>query len=350
MERLNTPDQRMPKLSICITTRNRKSLLTETLDHIFHKQNLPQSDYEVILVNDGGESLEDLIEIFSGFPLRVIMNRGIGVATGRNTGASMAKGDIILFLDSDILPTPDHLVRHLTLHQLHSDWMVTNHRLYPEGLMKKAEKSPFGRYKVQHEYQWEEGINKKIPVENYPGLYFTNLSAGFSFSMRKTTFDAVGGFSELFEYATCEDAEFLYQALKKGFKMVFDEENICYHNEWDNFTLKQWLSRQATGIKGSLVMVHLHPEGKSHATFYLNEPIFMHDSLHLKLRKLRRYALSNIVSRKIIRGAIFLSEKIHAPDAFLFRLYNAAWIGETHHSFLQDYNNLFGNQKSGKKL
>jgi GT2 family glycosyltransferase len=332
----------MPQLSICITTRNRKSLLTETLDHIFYKQNLPGSDYEVIVVNDGEENLDDLLMHFENMPLLIVHNNGSGVAKGRNTGARQARSQVILFYDDDILPSPDHFIRHLALHQLHQDWIVTANRFYSEGLLKLAGKTPFGRYKLQYEYDWKVGIANKSPVENNPGLYYSDLLAGFSVSMRKTTFDTLGGFSENFEYASCEDSEFFYRAAQLGFRLLFDEANICQHNEIDNFVLERWLNRQSTGIKGGLVMVSLHPEGRFHPTFYLNAPVHWRDSYHLKLQKLRRYALSNILARKIFRAAIFVSEKTHAPDALLFRLYSAAWIGETHHSFLQTYRKMFG--------
>lgn len=336
----------MPQLSICITTRNRKSLLTETLDHIFHKQNLPRSDYEVIVVNDGEEDLDDLPTHFKDMPLLIVRNSGSGVAKGRNTGAKRSNAQVLLFYDDDILPSPNHFVRHLALHQSHDNWIVTANRFYSEDLLKLAGKTPFGRYKLQYEYDWKVGIAKKSPVENNPGLYYSDLLAGFSVSMRKTTFDTLGGFSENFEYASCEDSEFFYRAAQIGFFLLFDEANICLHNEVDNFVLKRWLNRQSTGIKGGLVMVSLHPEGRLHPTFYLNAPVHWRDSFHLKLQKLRRYALSNFAARKIFRAAIFLSEKIHAPDAFIFRLYSAAWIGETHHSFLQTYRKMFGKAQS----
>jgi glycosyltransferase involved in cell wall biosynthesis len=333
------------QLSICITTKNRKSLLTGTLDFIFHKQNLPVSEFEVIVVNDGQDVLDDLTELFAGKPIRIIPNRGHGVATGRNTGALHAQSEIIIFYDDDILPSPHHFIRHIELQQLHIDWIITANRFYPEHLVRSAEQTPFGRYKIQYEYDWKTGMTKKNRIENNPGLYDTDLLAGFSVSMRKSTFKAIGGFAEDFEYASCEDAEFFNRAVEKQFKLVFDETNICFHNELDNFTLKKWLRRQANGIKGSVVMIFLHPEGKWHPTIYLNEPISSHDSFSRKLQKIRRYALSNWVARHVITSVISICEKIHLPDIFLFKLYNAAWIGETHHSFLQAYKEMFGEKK-----
>ncbi len=39
-------------ISICISTKNRIHILTQTLEVIFHHQNLLHSNFEVIVTND----------------------------------------------------------------------------------------------------------------------------------------------------------------------------------------------------------------------------------------------------------------------------------------------------------
>jgi len=78
-----------------------------------HKQNWHRDDYEIIIVDDGSTS--DLIKPLKGF-VRTIMseqvirlenNQGPGIA--RNVGIDEAKGDWIIFLDSDDELAPDAL-------------------------------------------------------------------------------------------------------------------------------------------------------------------------------------------------------------------------------------------------
>jgi hypothetical protein len=38
-------------------------------------------------------------------------------------------------------------------------------------------------------------------------------------------------------------------------------------------------------------------------------------------------------------------EKIKLPDSFLFRLYNALWLGATYRSFREAYKEIFKNKK-----
>jgi GT2 family glycosyltransferase len=77
------------------------------------------SKIEVIIVQDGpGEDLESIIRAASiPFSCRyVVLKQNRGPAFARNVGISKAKGDIVFFLDSDIIVRPsfvrEHLVRH----------------------------------------------------------------------------------------------------------------------------------------------------------------------------------------------------------------------------------------------
>jgi len=79
---------------------------------------------EVIVVNDGSSDHtgEVLSAARSLLPLARIDNpRPIGRAAASNAGAAMAGGDILLFLDGDVLPQPTLVARHLALHGEESD-------------------------------------------------------------------------------------------------------------------------------------------------------------------------------------------------------------------------------------
>lgn len=92
-------------LSIVIPTLNEADFLPLLLQSI-RAQNYP--DYEIIVSDNG--SKDGTVEIARRFGATVVPG-GLPSA-GRNRGASAAKGDVILFLDSDVvLPDPDFLVK-----------------------------------------------------------------------------------------------------------------------------------------------------------------------------------------------------------------------------------------------
>lgn len=323
------------KISILISTKNRKAILQKTLDVIFHHQNLPHEQFEVIVTNDGNEVLDELLSAFHYSNLRIIPNmHKPGLAGGRNNGVENAKYELILFLDDDILINSMFLNNIIAVHHQYQDIILCGNRFYNDEIIDFAKKYPFGRYKLAHEYQWLEK-EKLVPINE--GLFISDGLAGFSASLLKTTFNKVGPFNESFEYAGCEDSEFFHRAKKMGFKLVFDEANICYHNELDNFTLRSWLNRQSTGIRSAVVVCMIHPEGKEHPTWFTNTPISKNDKAWVKRLKIKKWILSRWLVMKLIFVMVWFFETLHFPDKLLFRLYNALWLGSTFKSFGNAY-------------
>lgn len=326
-------------LSIVIATKNRESILRETLKAFHDLPDLWELPHEIIIINDG-ESFKTLQEdSFGKLAYRIFKNNGSGAASARNTGAAYCKGSVILFCDDDILPTSGHFLKHHNLHTEHKNVIVTANRFYPEKLINIASKKSFGRYKLAFEYNWLNNL-ELVPFNQSNGLFEAGTLASFSSSMLKTTFDKIGGFNESFPYAGCEDNEFYYRAKKLGFKLVFDESNICYHNELDNFNIKNWLNRQSTGIKGAVISCNMYPEGKEHPTYYLNTPISESDTPSIKKIKRKRNMLAKPFILKSILSTIKLMEAFRLPDKIIFKFYNAAWLGATKSSFMEEYAKL----------
>ncbi|GAB4446643.1 MAG: hypothetical protein Fur0028_01250 [Bacteroidales bacterium] len=327
------------KISILISTKNRKAILRQTLDVIFHHQNLPHEQFEVIVTNDGTEPLDELLTIFPYSNFKIIPNKHKpGAAGGRNNGVDNAQFELLLFLDDDILVTPEFFNKVIEVHQEYDDIILGGNRFYSEALINIAKTYPFGRYKLEHEYQWLEKEMLK-PFKN--SLFISDGLASFSASMQKTTFEKAGTFNENFEYAGCEDSEFFHRAKKLGIKLLFDEANICYHNELDNFTLHAWLKRQSTGIRSAVVICKLHPEGKKHPIWFTNTPISKQDEAWVKRLKIKKWILSRWIIMKLLFATVWVLEKFHFPDKILFRLYNALWLGSTYKSFRDAYKEIF---------
>jgi glycosyltransferase involved in cell wall biosynthesis len=86
-------------ISIVIPTYNAEKYMPALLDSIFRNK---VDDMEVVIVDDC--STDDTVRISKSFPVRVIeMAKNSGPAKARNIGVEAAKGDIIYFLDSDVI-------------------------------------------------------------------------------------------------------------------------------------------------------------------------------------------------------------------------------------------------------
>lgn len=127
-----------PLVSIIVRTKDRPKLLTEALKSIEeqHYKNL-----EVILVNDGGQEIRNLIEPFRRtLTIKAVDHyRSKGRSVSANTGLRMATGSYIGFLDDDDLLYPDHvesLVRFIHSNEkadfVYSDCILCRYNLNPQ--------------------------------------------------------------------------------------------------------------------------------------------------------------------------------------------------------------------------
>ena len=93
-------------LTVIIPTLNEIAYLPQLLDALAVQTRLPDE----VIVADAG-SKDGTAELARARGARII-NGGMP-AVGRNAGARAAKGDLLLFLDADVLPPPDFIARVL---------------------------------------------------------------------------------------------------------------------------------------------------------------------------------------------------------------------------------------------
>lgn len=93
------------KLSVIIPVYNVEKYIEATISSIY-RQDLPEDEFEIILVNDGStdNSLPIITELASKHSnITVLSQENQGPSIARNKGLQMAKGEYIHFMDSDDL-------------------------------------------------------------------------------------------------------------------------------------------------------------------------------------------------------------------------------------------------------
>lgn len=91
------------KISIIIPTYNEEEVILTCLESL-SKQTI--KDFEVVIVDDGSIDLT-IQKIKSSslerhFSLKILSQKHLGAGAGRNLGAKMANGDILIFVDADM--------------------------------------------------------------------------------------------------------------------------------------------------------------------------------------------------------------------------------------------------------
>lgn len=94
-----------------MATRNRAGILETVLD-CYTRLTWPPGGWEAVVVDNGSTdgTAEAVSRVAGRLPLEYVAEPQPGKSRAVNAGLRHAKGDLILFTDDDILPTPDWLV------------------------------------------------------------------------------------------------------------------------------------------------------------------------------------------------------------------------------------------------
>ena len=105
-----------PLISIIIPIFNASNFIEKTIENLIEQE----VDKEIILINDGStdNSLDVIKKIENKYRcIRVINQNNKGVSAARNSGIASAKGDYLLFIDSDDLLEKEALKKLLSKYQ-----------------------------------------------------------------------------------------------------------------------------------------------------------------------------------------------------------------------------------------
>ncbi|MDR1679071.1 MAG: glycosyltransferase [Prevotellaceae bacterium] len=116
-----------PQFSIIIPVYNVEKYLSACLDSVL---NQAYHSYELICVNDGSTDkslaiLEDYAKKYPQKKVKVISQSNMGVAIARNHGVEIAKGNYILFLDSDDMLCVNSLDKLFQIVQMEQPDVIT---------------------------------------------------------------------------------------------------------------------------------------------------------------------------------------------------------------------------------
>ena len=187
-------------ISIIIPALNEEKYLPILLSQIKKQTRLPSpaarvaggqefSDCEIIVADAG--SKDKTVEIAKS--LGCIIIRGGNPAKGRNEGAKVAKGEILLFMDADNIYLPKNFLEKLLDDFKKRNLGVASFPIYPKG--NWFDKFAYGIY------NWWVNLTQKLIAQ-----------ATNSVLVKKEVFERVGGFDE--EIKIGEDHYFTKMASK----------------------------------------------------------------------------------------------------------------------------------------
>ncbi|CAF4927172.1 unnamed protein product [Rotaria sp. Silwood1] len=129
-------------------------------------------------------------------------------SVARNAGAKLAKGELLLFVDDDILVAEDFLTRHWQAHKEFPNTLVVGSVSLPP----QNQNDPFVQFRQKLE-------NSACPP-NAGLIEDKNFCVAQNTSIKKELFDDISGFDE--KFTSSEDQDLALRHTAKGRKIVFE--------------------------------------------------------------------------------------------------------------------------------
>lgn len=221
-----------PRLSVIVSTYNRRQvLLSQCLPSLLN-QDLAKEQYEIIVIDDGSTdgTAAALRDFHQSGALRLVEQQNQGLSRSRNTGIAMAKGDLVMFIDDDIICEPDLFRRHVAAHPDQAARVVHGALYLAPGprnsLLANANEAWYRRYNSQLATRggaiWPDGV-----------FLISNSSTPRSILL------ACGGLDE--NLPAMDDFEIGLRMWKMGVRFQYIPEAVAYElsvKSWRSFLFK----------------------------------------------------------------------------------------------------------------
>jgi glycosyltransferase involved in cell wall biosynthesis len=225
-------------ISVVIPTYNASRFMPELLESLFNET---LEDMEVLIVDDC--STDNTVEVVQKYPVRVIqMEKNGGPARARNRGVEEAQGDIIFFLDSDVL------VIEGTVKEVKDYFEINPSANCVIGVCatEPLNKGFVPKYMAMFEY---------IHLVGTPGNK-VSVFAPRCGAIKKELFQRVGGYDESYKGADVEDFELARRIIKTD-SIFLNPKMLVRHQFVNNFeeAVKNYFKR-------AVMWVHLFLKDK----------------------------------------------------------------------------------------
>lgn len=238
----------MRNVSVIIPNYNGKKLLEENLPKAFEAAKYYQENQggviEVIIVDDGSsdgstKAIEKSIKSITGIKSRLLVNeRNLGFSSTVNRGVKEAKGEILVLLNTDVLPDKDFLVPLIEHFQ--------DANVFAVGCMDKSIENGKVVLRGRGIGSWQRGflVHARGEIDKTSTLWVSGGSGAF----RKSAWQRLGGFNDLYSPFYWEDIDLSYRALKSGYTLLFEPKSVVTHKHEEGAIKKYYTTMQVKTV------------------------------------------------------------------------------------------------------
>ncbi len=203
--------------SVVIPTYNRQPILEKCLRALERQQLAPATvieGYEVVVVDDGSTdgTVEWLQQEQAIYPhVRLLQQNHQGPAIARNLGVQSAKGDTIIFIDSDLVVLSTFL-------QSHANALM-------QGLQRLGSDRLFTYGRVINTSDFDDPTREPFKVTDYSAAYFATGNVAIA----RHWLEQAGLFDDRFQLYGWEDLELGVRLKQLGLTLIKCPEAVGYH-------------------------------------------------------------------------------------------------------------------------
>lgn len=212
-------------VTIVIPNYNGEYLLKKNLPKIFEAV----KDSEIIVVDDASE--DGSVSFLRKQKIKLLQNRrNLGFSSTVNKGVSVAKGGIVVLLNTDVIPQKNFL-EYLLVH-------FKDPKVFAVGCLDRSFEKGFIVDRGRGIGKWARGflVHSRGDVDRKDTLWVSGGSGAF----RKSIWDKLGGLNELYNPFYWEDIDLSYRAQKSGYEVLFERKSVVDHKHEEGVIKKTY--------------------------------------------------------------------------------------------------------------
>lgn len=212
-----------PLVSIIILNYNGGDFVKSCLSSVL-KNSYP--NFEVIFVDNAStdESLDKVRKCFKDPRLKFVLNQeNLGYAEGNNRGAGKAKGEFLIFLNNDMIVTPNFLKGLVRTMMKNPEAGAVQAKIMM--LPNKNKIDSTGGFIDSYGWSYIRGKGEKT------GFAYKRIDEIFFASsplVRKKLFEFLGGFDSKF-FLSAEETDLCWRMRLIGYKILYVPTSVIYH-------------------------------------------------------------------------------------------------------------------------
>lgn len=236
-------------ISIIIPNYNGEKILTKNLPFVLAAaKEYKNGKVEIIIPNDPStdkskDVIADFIDSLKGTSIigKTVDNQKkdqSGFSKNVNRGVSLATGDILILLNSDVRPHKNFLTPLL--------FHFTDENVFGVGCMDESIENDKKVLRGRGIGYWERGFvfHKAGSLDKTTTFWVSGGSGAF----KKRIWDKLGGLDSLFNPFYWEDIDLSYRAMKSGYKLVFEKNSIVIHEHEEGVIKSKFKPKQVQKI------------------------------------------------------------------------------------------------------